>query len=68
MLLAMELEPGDACRANEPGVTSQGREIDDGSLRGNWKGRHSIRVNDQWRIVFRWTASGPADVQLLDYH
>jgi len=38
------------------------------ALRGNWKGRHSIRVNDQWRILFRWTASGPADVQLLDYH
>ncbi|MBL8857114.1 MAG: type II toxin-antitoxin system RelE/ParE family toxin [Planctomycetes bacterium] len=38
------------------------------ALRGNWKGRHSIRVNDQWRIVFRWTASGPAEVQLIDYH
>lgn len=38
------------------------------ALRGNWKGRHSIRVNDQWRIVFRWTASGPTDVQLIDYH
>ena len=38
------------------------------ALRGNWKGRHSIRVNDQWRIVFRWTSSGPADVQLIDYH
>ncbi len=38
------------------------------ALRGNLKGRHSIRVNDQWRIVFRWTTSGPADVQLTDYH
>ncbi len=38
------------------------------ALRGNWKGRHSIRVNDQWRIVFRWTTSGPAEVRLTDYH
>jgi proteic killer suppression protein len=38
------------------------------ALRGNWKARHSIRVNDPWRIVFRWTTSGPAEVQLTDYH
>ncbi len=38
------------------------------ALRGGWKGRHSVRVNDPWRIVFRWTSSGPADVQLTDYH
>ncbi|HEY3125289.1 MAG TPA: plasmid maintenance system killer protein, partial [Thermoanaerobaculia bacterium] len=31
-------------------------------------GRHSIRVNDQWRIVFRWTEGGPAEVRLDDYH
>ena len=37
-------------------------------LRGNLKGYHSIRINDQWRIVFRWTASGPEDVQITDYH
>ena len=29
-------------------------------LRGNRAGFHSIRINDQWRLVFRWTASGPA--------
>jgi proteic killer suppression protein len=29
---------------------------------------HSIRVNDQWRIVFRWTASGPEQVDVVDYH
>lgn len=38
------------------------------ALRGDLKGRHSIRVNDQWRIVFRWTATGPAEVRILDYH
>ena len=37
-------------------------------LRGDRAGSHSIRVNDQWRIVFRWTDSGPADVKIVDYH
>ncbi len=36
--------------------------------KGGLKNRHSIRVNDQWRIVFRWTEGGPADVILTDYH
>jgi len=31
-------------------------------------GYHSIRVNDQWRIVFRWTESGPTEVKVTDYH
>ena len=38
------------------------------SLRGDLRGLHSIRVNDQWRLVFRWTARGPADVRLTDHH
>ena len=38
------------------------------ALKGDLKGEHSIRVNDQWRIVFRWTAQGPAEVRLIDYH
>jgi proteic killer suppression protein len=29
---------------------------------------HSIRVNDQWRIIFRWTAHGPEQVDVVDYH
>lgn len=37
-------------------------------LRGNLKGYHSIRVNDQWRIVFRWDSDGPHDVLFTDYH
>jgi proteic killer suppression protein len=37
-------------------------------LHGNLAGLHSIRVNDQWRIVFRWADSGPADVGFVDYH
>jgi len=38
------------------------------ALKGNLKGLHSIRINDQWRICFRWTDSGPAEVEILDYH
>lgn len=38
------------------------------ALKGERKGQHSIRVNDQWRICFVWTASGPEDVEIVDYH
>ncbi|MDB4385262.1 type II toxin-antitoxin system RelE/ParE family toxin [Opitutaceae bacterium] len=37
-------------------------------LKGDYAGFHSIRINDQWRIVFRWTESGPAEVGIVDYH
>jgi proteic killer suppression protein len=32
------------------------------------KGQHSIRINDQYRICFRWTETGPIDVEITDYH
>ncbi len=38
------------------------------ALRGDLIGFHSIRVNDQWRVIFRWTAAGPTDVDVVDYH
>jgi len=38
------------------------------ALKGDRKGQHSIRVNQQWRVCFRWTDSGPADVEIVDYH
>jgi proteic killer suppression protein len=38
------------------------------ALKGDLAGRHSIRINDQWRIVFRWTGPGPEDVEIIDYH
>jgi proteic killer suppression protein len=37
-------------------------------LRGDQKGLHSIRVNDQWRLIFRWTVDGPDQVDVVDYH
>ncbi len=38
------------------------------ALKGEWKGFHSIRINEQYRICFRWTDVGPDDVQIVDYH
>jgi proteic killer suppression protein len=38
------------------------------ALRGNLTGKHSIRINDQWRIVFRWSEKGPEQVEIVDYH
>ena len=38
------------------------------ALRGDRKGQHSIRINDQWRICFVWTAAGPEQVEIVDYH
>jgi len=37
-------------------------------LKGEQEGQHSIRVKDQWRVCFRWTASGAEDVEIVDYH
>jgi toxin HigB-1 len=38
------------------------------ALRGSRQGQYSIRVNDQFRICFVWTAEGPKDVEFVDYH
>lgn len=38
------------------------------ALKGRLAGHHSIRINDQWRVVFRWTDNGPEDVEIVDYH
>ncbi|MGH8605831.1 MAG: type II toxin-antitoxin system RelE/ParE family toxin [Gammaproteobacteria bacterium] len=38
------------------------------TLRGDRRGQHSIRINDQWRICFVWTDAGPANVEIVDYH
>ena len=37
-------------------------------LKGDRAGQYGIRVNDQYRICFRWTAAGAADVEIVDYH
>ncbi len=38
------------------------------ALRGDLKGNYSIRVNAQWRIVFRWEGDQALDIRLMDYH
>ena len=37
-------------------------------LRGDRAGRHSIQINAQWCICFRWTEDGPSEVEIVDYH
>ncbi len=37
-------------------------------LKGNLKGFYSIRIIDQWRIIFQWTSQGPTEVDIVDYH
>ncbi|PJZ30339.1 type II toxin-antitoxin system RelE/ParE family toxin [Leptospira kmetyi] len=37
-------------------------------LSGNRKGQYSIRINDQWRVCFRWNEKGAHDVEITDYH
>jgi len=37
-------------------------------LSGNRKGEHSIRINDQYRVCFKWSEPGPFDVEITDYH
>lgn len=38
------------------------------ALKGDRSGQYSIRVNEQWRICFQWSAAGPAAVEIVDYH
>jgi proteic killer suppression protein len=37
-------------------------------LKGKWKGRHSIRINDQWRVCFIWKENNSYEVEIIDYH
>jgi proteic killer suppression protein len=38
------------------------------ALSGNRKGQYSIRINEQFRICFRWSLDGPSEVEIIDYH
>jgi len=38
------------------------------TLSGNRKGQHSIRINEQWRVCFKWAVDGVYDVEIVDYH
>jgi len=58
-------------------LLNQARRLDDmrappgnrlEALKGDRAGGHSIRINDQWRICFRWQGTGAFDVEIVDYH
>jgi toxin HigB-1 len=38
------------------------------AMKGDRKGQHSIRINDQWRLCFCWTDAGLSEVEIVDYH
>lgn len=38
------------------------------ALKGNLKGYHSIRINEQWRIIFQWIDNDAFEVEIIDYH
>jgi proteic killer suppression protein len=37
-------------------------------LKGNWKDYYSIRINNQWRIIFKWKTGNASEVEIIDYH
>jgi proteic killer suppression protein len=45
---------------------SPGNQLE--ALKGYRSGQHSIRINDQWRVCFRWTNGGAENVEIVDYH
>jgi proteic killer suppression protein len=47
---------------------SQGAVLREEKLSGNRAGRHSIRINDQWRICFEWREGDAYQVEIVDYH
>jgi proteic killer suppression protein len=55
-----------AAQALEDLLSPPGNRLE--SLHGDLKGFHSIRINAQWRIIFRWAGNSAHDVQIIDYH
>ncbi len=49
-----------------PGRALVGNRLE--ALKGDWRGFYSIRINDQWRLVFRWQGGHAAEVRVVDYH
>jgi proteic killer suppression protein len=58
-------------------LLNQARNVDDlrippgnrlEALKGNRRGQHSIRINDQWRVCFMWQEGRASDVEIIDYH
>jgi proteic killer suppression protein len=56
----------DAATSLQDLIAIRGNRLE--ALKGDRRGQHSIRVNDQWRICFRWKDGRAQDVELVDYH
>jgi toxin HigB-1 len=67
-MLRMKLDRLDAAMVLRDLAALPGNRLE--ALRGDNRGQHSIRVKDRWRICFGWErgASGPSDVEIVDYH
>ncbi len=65
-IAARKLEYLDSAEALQDLRVPPGNRLE--ALSGDRRGQHSIRVNDQYRICFTWTGSGPTDVEIVDYH
>lgn len=61
-----KLDALDAARTLESLRAPVGNRLE--RLSGRLLGWHSIRINDRWRIVFRWSDAGPEGVEIVDYH
>lgn len=56
----------DAAKALDDLRSPPGNRLE--ALKGDRAGQHSIRINDQFRMCFVWTESGPSEVEIVDYH
>lgn len=63
---ARKLDMLDAAAALDDLRAPPGNRLE--ALKGARAGQHSIRINDQFRLCFRWTEAGPEDVEIVDYH
>jgi toxin HigB-1 len=65
-IAARKLDQLDSAKSLEELRVPPGNRLE--LLAGDRKGQHSIRINEQFRVCFVWTESGPADVEIIDYH
>lgn len=61
-----KLEMLEAAKKLDDLKTPPGNRLE--ALKGNRCGQHSIRINDQWRLCFRWRNGDACDVEIVDYH
>jgi len=65
-VVARKLDMLDAATAPSDLRSPPGNRLE--LLKGRRMGQYSIRINRQWRLCFRWSAEGPVDVEITDYH